>query len=233
MRRLLLTLCVLAAASSAQSAARPPQDASEEIKTRAMPVFEDFAQGVVTQAALRRTPHRTLAEARPWDDLAAYCAIPRLQRANLVGDFVAAHVELPAPARNLRSTVRIMGEADREFTRRINRIAERFPTEGQGQFLAAGQTLRSRPAGWGDALTQRAEWALVLHTAAGELRTASVGSVDFRANYAAAVWSAVECDYISRHAAFLTDIQASGEAVTGSRQQAALDFLRRFRAPSA
>ncbi len=213
-------------------AAGPPADVGHEIMVRAPNVLEDYASAVIAENQRRHTRIRVQASARPWDDLGAFCSLPRMQRAERAGEFMATNVELP-PGRDLSSAVRVMGEVQGHLDRQLYAIEERLPVAGHAVFLAEGRTLRARSGTWGEAVAARGEWGLVLHEIAGDVRQASVGTLDFRANYTAAVWTAIECDLIARHTPFLTEFEASGVTLTDERQLRGLAFLRGFRGAAA
>ena len=124
-----------------------------------------------------------------------------------------------------------MGGINDGIRNELNRAATTFPPDVQAQFMTPGVRFGAHPTTWGDAAAQRAEWSEVLHAVGESSRSAARTSTGFDTNYAAVVWSVLECDLIAGHRRFLAALDASREAMTEPRQSAAVTYLRQFVTP--
>ena len=226
MRAILIGLAIASGLGASSLATTPLPNPGRDIMTRAPGLEEDYARAVVDGLGRStRSLSQTLAATRPWDDLGAFCNQPLDRRLNTVGDYFSAHVEPPPPSRDMTSEIRAMVQMNQTISQQLNLLPSRFPPPGRAIFLSDGQTLSSRVSNWGQALAQRAEWALVLHSVGDATRSSASGTTEFAHNYAAMIWSSIECDLISGNRGFLQQVGASGEDISDPRQRHALEFL--------
>ena len=231
-----LSLAALVFLSIACAAWSRPYDSGPDVIYRAPRVEEAYATALSRGRMLNVAPvNPQLAPSRPWDNLGDFCTFPERLRHDAVGAFFAGHVRPPMNRRGIGSvieTARIQGFAmaalNRSIDVQLDNLQRDLPPEGQARFLGPGQRLRTRPATWGDAAAQRAEWAVALHDVADVVRARAATTPEFDANYVALIWSAFECELIAGHGRFLTDLDQSPETIAEERQVRAVDFLRSF-----
>lgn len=231
---LVVLLALLASTASAR-----PADTTPDVIYRAANLEQDLDNAIMRSLATGVTQQNPgVAPARPWDDLDGFCATPQRQRFEAVGRFFLEHVGTTAPAgagnRNAMARAAAaaqMGGINDGIQRELNRASSTFPPDLQARFMTPGVRFGARPRTWGEAAAQRAEWSVVLHAVGESARRGSTTTTGFDANYAAVVWSVLECDLLAGHDRFIAALDAAGETITEPRQVAAVEHLRRFVAP--
>lgn len=247
---------VAAASASAAPAAEAPPNSTAELKSRAPAIAADYARAILEERGRAASDlARSSADARPWDDPAAACRTPAFQQQAEVGRFMARHIVAPVgttvgagplSARSSNDALRrkLAGHAARparrradgtaaalrtmnaELRRNVAQLADTLPAPGEAVFLARGETLKAEPTTWNQALRQRAEWDLALDAVGERVRAAARVDPDFGTNYAAALWTAMACDFEARHARFLAAYEAADQSPDDASRKA-YDFLKR------